>query len=1669
MMSTRMLTALLVLMITEHALGGYPQCSTIDKCMYTHVSSEFGDVWERGTGRYYKPSLWDFYLENPQYLNATCNRENWVKAHQCVAHCPLQLEITDPPEYRMTVCARDNQFQPFAPDGHIDLNHPLNGKILDVVQASPSSSDHTGCSDSDYTDKDYTNKIVMVKRGGCYFYDKFQSAALAGANISVMVNNALSNLRANQFVSMSGRASGFERMPAVSISAQTGDAIIEALDAGIAMKGRVKLVCTKPEVDPNYEFDLCKQPYYDDFCDYTGVKEEDRMCSKCSITINYDVNQTACLWHNDLHPLARKNLINMNDAAFPGGLPFSTDEMVLITGWPSGGCSREEWVAGNLAGKIVFQPEPSTCTLFQTLRHAQAVGVKAFIHVNRETRSYTNLMQGGSELITIPVHSLHSLDVTNFTQWVKDNGVSFNSTRTIVTSGGSFERSEILGYQVPTVSLTDPKLPAQTPLETPAPENSTISEVESIDGSSSFEWNAGVVITACLIAMLLIAIVVKFVHQRLNSVDLPDDPTEDAESGLNIPLSIASMGLSLTLLFIISGTAFTLAYTAGQDSTSTARNDGRRAVDTTYENAVENVESLSNKWQNAIVESAELAATTWFRDGELVARQVNELFVLYDGTWNTFQPIQQSLLAVGRQSYWKIHVKIEAEGFFMAERYITDDGSESGERPIAEVNNGYLYGINYQRYSSSTKQLRYHSTHIRSEWPPESSVGEMDQNPFDLTRDLSDGSFAWLMSSYSYPRLDTQYHPISVLTPIVIGGQYVGCTESMRSINDLSVELQSVVSSYPGTRNITSLMFDRKTGILVSSSEGTSRPVDQFLSVSYTNARESYSLRNTFSIEMNAYGGYMRSLYNGSLFPQDGSSTNEDGTLRTGRFDQKEYYEEGSGWLQTHFSFETHEKNLQGSSMIHDASVAGYRGEVRDGECQSSLACIVDAPMPGKPNNKALYLDKKSNFYLYINLPRVQRTRVSEPGEPWVSNFTLYNRTQVFSDGSEIVMYQDPAPNGYVATVLREPLLYRSITFSMWVNPSSPVNDSHLINSDSPRLFSDTYLGDAAIRWYANGIFYLGVSTFGCITDPIEGGPPVNQWTHLIATVDRSNYTCRVFVNGSLHSEHAISRTASYDSFEEPYMIGEYYHGMIDEFKIFNRSFTNVEAVDHYHTGGFHREVDNRVWNYIEKPITYRDMEYVFVILIPEEDILREVNANNEATRLNLEVQEQNTQTKLDQKASETIFILVAIALFSVLVFLVFNELLTRPFSLFAFQLTEAAVMRVDEIPNSRSFIREMNALHKAMALMVGNLKEYKSYMPQTLLAINESSSDSDKTEFTGIGNVASGSTVGRGGGTTRIGGASSAARSGGGRSSRGSTVATTTHSGSWKASLTGTHDIVAANCRNAQGKKAGMVLHLSKKKVSFCVLNIVNFHGMFEKHSEQGIIEAHGQCMNMALYVFQMYKGIPDTFCGDRMLCSFNAVKPVATHRVSACRSVLAIEEKIKDLQSTYPGLTITQSATSGDAKVGNMGTDGMKRFSFITPVVSWCFALERYCKHTDHSNLVDFHISEEAKAEFIVQHVASISYTKRHSSKSIRVTKIIKSRDARDVEWMYQLAEGELTDPFAAWNHTAKAIFAGEWKDAENFVQSIPAVVANGKLFDSFLQAIQEKYYNVPKIEFH
>jgi hypothetical protein len=72
---------------------------------------------------------------------------------------------------------------------------------------------------------------------------------------------------------------------------------------------------------------------------------------------------------------------------------------------------------------------------------------------------------------------------------------------------------------------------------------------------------------------------------------------------------------------------------------------------------------------------------------------------------------------------------------------------------------------------------------------------------------------------------------------------------------------------------------------------------------------------------------------------------------------------------------------------------------------------------------------------------------------------------------------------------------------------------------------------------------------------------PLNTWTHLAVTYDGS--TLRMFVNGVQVSSRAL--TGSMPATSSPLRIGgnsvwgEYYRGLIDEVRIYNRALTGAE------------------------------------------------------------------------------------------------------------------------------------------------------------------------------------------------------------------------------------------------------------------------------------------------------------------------------------------------------------------------------------------------------------------------------------------------------------------------------------------------------------------------------
>eukprot|EP00755_Sulcionema_specki_P021818 Sspe_Gene.13654::Locus_4687_Transcript_1_1_Confidence_1.000_Length_967::g.13654::m.13654 len=299
--ATRLVVALWLAAMLCEVEAGWPQCLTsISECPYERVSADFGYVTKYkgnkgGTERNVLPV--------PLSAKEMCNRTNWETAESCLTSCPLRLTLTAPPRHAGTrLCVKASEFMPYAPNSSLDLHHPLNGKELELVAVGTTNdAKRNGCRDKDY-DKDeaaYRGKLVVVTRGRCSFSSKFQRARKFGGVAGLLVNvqghdGILSGLN-----TMGGTSQGLEDFVSVSLGRQGGYPLLEMLDQGEVVKGRLELSCT-PDVPPqDYAGEGCPATMYQSLCETKELPSQ-RLCGKCPLEVQVNASWAVCLWGNEL-------------------------------------------------------------------------------------------------------------------------------------------------------------------------------------------------------------------------------------------------------------------------------------------------------------------------------------------------------------------------------------------------------------------------------------------------------------------------------------------------------------------------------------------------------------------------------------------------------------------------------------------------------------------------------------------------------------------------------------------------------------------------------------------------------------------------------------------------------------------------------------------------------------------------------------------------------------------------------------------------------------------------------------------------------------------------------------------------------------------------------------------------------------------------------------------------------------------------------------------------------------------------------------------------------------------------------------------------------------------------------------------------------------------------
>ena len=1563
------MVTLLVAAAAAATLGGVPQCPPdLASCYYRFDNAAFGDPYtsmnDNGGGGF-----------TGKWRDAMCNKTNWLLKEACHEACPLRMRITNPPHLRMTACLRDTKFQPYVPESHMDLNHPLNGQEMELIAvgtAGDATSTRHGCRASDFTDKNYEGKFVIIQRGSCYFYEKFVHAHQTGkAALAVMSNTRPFNNMAHQMPGMTGSSVGFEGLPSSLLPAHFGDVLLEALDKGEKVMGMMEFSCDPPVLPPPEDVVTDGCPHWGlatEMCNYRE-KDEDRLCQRCPLELQLPgAENKTCLYGNSMYPHLKRTFFQFSPAYT---LPLTTDTVVYAHNMPNGGCTLSDFTP--FAGKILFVPYP-TCLPMNALRRAMEAGVKGYIMITQKAWDTLELMEGPSVLAKIPVHATHPSEFDMIMGALQAGTLNAAGTaRTIATA--TFSNDAVF---------------RDRPVVTEAPPTVSMAEVVVLEERAAWDWSPAVVVSLILI-VVAVGLLVALVHnQRANAVELP--PSSATASEFSVPLSVASMGLSLSLLMVIAVVAFVLAYNAGQDSTDEAVKNGQQASAQTYQNAVDNVEDLAMRLRQTIIAKVITGIDTALSEGEANAAAVASLYLDFDGTWDSFDSMTKTFVNVARKLPWVVNV-FTNNGFFLNKEQKTDDRSDVARGDgvvgtVSQTNNGTAYGYLLYWYSSSYVNEFWAATSTM-EFNASQMLGGYHGDPLAIVRARVRQFRQWHITGRTFPQVEeVVIQPISVFIPLYNSKeQQMGTVEARTWLTQFGALISNAVNER-SLRNMTVLVFDTASTVIIGTNAWNNVKFEgQVFKTSYDGYRTSYKLFDLPAVQVQTYG-YFRDamLKEDEKFRTSGKFT--------GRFDQSDetYYRQ----LQM---------NLNDIRVVNGraADVAGDKWdvEVRGGDCGNCVA--RDAEL----GRDVLAFDGKAVLHVYMNLttetPRVKSTQVPTADGSWKSDTWTYENTMEIDPVTKqrCVSYTDAKPSGTATyCLLRENWQLYSNTVQLKVKPVATNNDPLPLDS-TPWLFSDSPFGEANMRLYGNGQMYLNVLKYGCQTKPIPGGLLGGVWTTITAVTSYEQRTCTVYVNGKLHDWSFISQSFEIQEMIKALTVGKGFHGSIDSVQMFNMSLDAAEVQSAYE-GAVKRTNKKRMWLVDEAVVdrnsaTRAGVRWSVAGMIPREDIMRAVDENNRVTTANLALQEDNTQKKLRQMSNETIMIVIAIALFSVLLFLAFNDRMTRPFAACAVTMTEAAVMRVEEITEEHSFIREINAMNRATVLMLKNLREYKSYMPQSL-CLNDLHEEDDLLVTEESRSLSNHST----------------------RSSKGSHSFSSTSTPQDRAQESASRTGTARNL---------MSCSLIKKRVTYVVVNVRDWFSRISRESDSDVLHLHSQLLAVALSQFAASKGIAEPFSGDRFCGSFNGARVLGTHRLAGCVAVMGISkavEKKSDLK-----VSLSCSVVSGEGRVGNMGNEQMKKFSFLSSIIPWGHALERYCRSTNLSILCDGFVVDDVCVMVNLRHLGLIEFQKRSRLKPIPFAEMTSLKAATVVnEWMYELEASEKSDPHKAWNAWVAAVTMGEWE---------------------------------------
>eukprot|EP01062_Namystynia_karyoxenos_P005483 TRINITY_DN11913_c0_g1_i1.p1 TRINITY_DN11913_c0_g1~~TRINITY_DN11913_c0_g1_i1.p1 ORF type:complete len:1138 (+),score=282.94 TRINITY_DN11913_c0_g1_i1:101-3514(+) len=495
---------------------------------------------------------------------------------------------------------------------------------------------------------------------------------------------------------------------------------------------------------------------------------------------------------------------------------------------------------------------------------------------------------------------------------------------------------------------------------------------------------------------------------------------------------------------------------------------------------------------------------------------------------------------------------------------------------------------------------------------------------------------------------------------------------------------------------------------------------------------------------------------------------------------------------------------------------------------------------------------------------------------------------------------------------------------------------------------------------------------------------------------------------------------------------------------------------------------------YLVRVVRYEDgygLDWWIVSALDRKYIYGAIEASTRHTKSM--IQDANVRAAAERE-EDRMLLALWVALISVALVIVaatFSHFVVRPLVILGTQMKHVAMMDMAAVAMDAplSQLREVQQMQSDFRIMVDCIRKYREYLPQSVLHGLDEVEAEAATEVpstlaaTSEHSSAQDSRLNKSTVSLFLPRPQSAPRD------------------SWTERSSGVEPL---ECEQVveRALRSGLV----RKRVSFLASGFNGWHRTIGNLGDADLVAVHSEMLSAMLQTVLQSKGLVDSFSGDRTLVSFNAVRSVVTHKNAAAGTAVALlaaadqwllhpDEllaKAKARRMTEPNGSFRSSPSwtksgsptkessevpaaapfhtvpdlsvavcTGDSRVGNMGCEGMKKFSSVTLTLPFTCAVERLAGGLGLGSLCDAAVAADAACFYTMRSIGSVLMPKR-DSKPVNVHMLCSRMEASNDEWMYQLEQQEAkAGPWKTWAQAYEAVTQGDWEAAETHLRVLLA----------------------------